>query len=347
MDAGHVVTELRRRGATTSTGGAREAVETFFAFAAEPVSYEDGGISTDMVVVGTGVIDDVSHWYPEDTRPELGSVLLSVSREIGIEDAEGDQLDEAQAFYEIVFAPSAAADIDEHLDLQGPAGSDDDEYDFPTLEATRESVLASLERLLEHPPTGMKIDGHAPLTPTEASLASPALEPVRLVGDDGGRDAGYAPDDFDRQFRGRRLGRRGSWDTTRTVELLVEFCARPLQHGAFTVVRDEAVIDFNQPFGAEDDDGARLTLEREIDLVGPDGDEETERIGCTLLFDVTAEIAALPDWHTIRASTGATTTPGTTGDVAHLGDLLDAFRASPIAPLLDHRADGHRPATTI
>lgn len=347
MDARDVVTTLTGRLGDVEPTDAPGALGTFFAFAAETVSYEDGSISVDVVNLGTSIVESVAHWYPEDTRPELGSVLLTASRDIGIADTRGDQLDEAQALCNIVFSPSAAQSIERHLDVQGPAASDDAEYDFPTLQAMQASVLATLRPLLEHPAVQIFADGHAPMTPTEASLATPGREPVRLVGDRGRHDAGFAPDDFDRQFHGRKLGRRGSWDTARAVDLLVEFCARPLDHGAYSVTRDDAVVDFIQPFEAGAGQHAELRLEREIELLGPDGDAHHDRIGCTLTYAPTPDINALPEWHSIRAPARHAQTHEEPHDAPSLDRLAPLLRASPIGALLDRQADGHEPAATI
>lgn len=81
MDARHVVTELRARLGGLPTSDARGMVEAFFAFAAEPTSYEDGQVSTDTVFLSASVIDEsmLTHWYPESTKPEPSSVLLRTS----------------------------------------------------------------------------------------------------------------------------------------------------------------------------------------------------------------------------------------------------------------------------
>lgn len=350
MDARHVVTELRARLGGLPTSDTRRMVEAFFAFAAEPSSYEDGQVSTDTVFLSASVIDEsmLTHWYPESTKPEPSSVLLELRREILIVDTFGDQLTSAEAHCEILFPPAAQADNEADIDFQGPAGDHEDAYDFPTLEAARTEFLRSLAKLLDRPAMSVTLDGYAPTTPTEASLASPTLDPVQLVGHGGELDLGFAPDDFDRQFRGRKLGEPGSWDTARAVELLVEFCARPLAHGAFTVTRDETVIEFFRLEDFEGDDPAQLRLKREIDLVGPDGKQHDGRIGCTLLFALAADVLALPTEHTIRALAATATTPtGEPYDVERLDDVPEAFRASPIGPLLDRLADDYWPAATI
>lgn len=350
MDARHVVTELRARLGGLPASDARGMVDAYFAFAAEPASYDDGQVSTDTVFLSASVIDESmrAHWYPESTKPEPSSVLLELRREIFIADAYGDQLDSAEAFCAILFPPAAQADVEADIDFQGPAGDHEDAYDFPTLEAARAEFLRSLSKMLDRPAVSVTLDGYAPTTPTEASLASPALEPVQLVGDGGELDLGFAPADFARQFRGRKLGQPGSWATARTIELLVEFCARPLDHGAFTVTRDEAVLEFFRLNDFEGDDPAQLRLKREIDVVSPDGTQHDESISCTLLFALTADVLALPTEHTIRAPAATTNTlAGEPYDVERLYDVLEAFRASPIGPLLDRHADDYWPATTI
>ncbi len=343
-----MLAELRDRLRAVPTDDARQMLAIFFAFAAEPVTYEDGDVSTDTVFVRTHFVEDVSQWHPEDTRPALGSVLVTVERIIEIVDPLGDHLDSARASCAIAFPPAARDDLDVHLDVQGPAGDDRREYDFPTLEATEERVRTALARLLERPSVGIRVDGYVPMTPTEASLASPATAPIPLVGDSGQLDLGFAPDDFDRQFQGRKHGRPGSWDTPRMVDLLVEFCGRPLDHGALTITHDEAVAQFFLPDDTDDDDRAQLRLEREIRFRHPDGNDDAERIGCTLLFAVTPEIAALPDWYEIGApAAAATTPPATPYAVPHLEDLPDALRTSPIALLMHRLADEYQQAASI
>jgi len=348
MDARHVVTELRARLGGLPTSDTRRMVEAFFAFAAEPSSYEDGQVSTDTVFLSASVIDEsiLTHWYPESTKPEPSSVLLELRREILIVDTYGDQLTSAEAHCEILFPPAAQADIEADIDFQGPAGDHEDAYDVPTLEAARAEFLRSFAKMLDRPAVSVTLGGYAPTTPTEASLALPAIEPVQLVGDGGELD-GFAPADFDQQFQGRKFGQPGSWDTARTVELLVEFCARPLAHGAFTVTRDETVIEFFR-LDAFDDDPAQLRLDREIDLIGPDGTQYDQRIGCRLLFAHTPDVLALPTDHTIRAPAATATTPASEPhDVQRLADVPEAFRTSPIGPLLDRLADDYWPAVTI
>lgn len=354
MDARELPRDFRRRVDAAKPVDVRGIVGVVLEVAALPLSYEGGVVGFDGVQAEAHVLGEPSHWYPRNTRPAAGSLVVTVSRWAMIYENDGEsEIESAHASCELVLAPALAslvAPFDFHAPARATGGPDDDEARSHTSRVDlQRDLFVALGPVLDLAPAQVVMDASAPDELPEASPDHPGVERVVILGPDGRASPGALRDALDRHFADLGTGKRPRrFDTLRAIEMLVDFGTRPLERGELFIEKDVVEASFlNNVTGGK----PRLKLSREIETRTPSGTFFPLVARCQLHY-APSGLEDLPAFFSIRAAGHDSPLATQPGDhewltATELPNVIAALRTSPIAALLERPATEYTRAATV
>lgn len=155
----------------------RRLLACFLEYAVEVVRFEGGENVDDWIVVESTRLNDPSHWYPVETRPDPGSLLLTLERTMYLDDDEGDFVQAALVLCTLVMPPGADCEMVGPIVAAAPSGHRLVDPDAPDADAEgpgslpgyvvdhaclAETVLSRLGSLADRQVLSCTVEGNLP-----------------------------------------------------------------------------------------------------------------------------------------------------------------------------------------